>query len=513
MSEWGPWYRVVKTLRGKQYVYDQTTRREGKHIRTLNRYIGPVGGAQIRLSYVGRGGSGAAPQLTTTDHASDQGKTRLDADAIASLGVAVQRVLRDPDIDGFTYNELERALDFARSGDQQAALEVLDRCGRQAANGAVREQIDAIAAELRDRLRARERARPGNRDVPGGTRRAARSWLEPGAEVRIAEGTGVDSGKLARVVGPDEVATDGRGVPTNVEGAYKPVDWSRDVAVRLADGRLIIVPKARLTSAAGGTTTGGPKPVRRSSPPAKAPRIMRAHDKPVIDAERERALIDAVFDPASKAERWQKPWKAGRYKADADWMPDERLHRLALKLGVGGLSTPSGGLVDYGWRRKRHEAKAALTYRNRAGSWRWMIEMPDHTRFKGNAHATAEQNYAQSFLHEIVHATALTAECRRPVNNRKGGEDYAREEGVADLAAHIVATRLGLAPASPANVAWYVDNWGKRMGWDKPVARAYIEREALKAADYLTKLWSELDTGSEAASGSQTTDADHGSAS
>jgi hypothetical protein len=41
------WYRVIKTIKGHRYVYEQRTRREGKHVRTENRYIGPTseGGA------------------------------------------------------------------------------------------------------------------------------------------------------------------------------------------------------------------------------------------------------------------------------------------------------------------------------------------------------------------------------------------------------------------------------------------------------------------------------------
>ena len=34
------WYRVVKTIKGHRYLYDQQTYREGGQVRTLNRYIG-----------------------------------------------------------------------------------------------------------------------------------------------------------------------------------------------------------------------------------------------------------------------------------------------------------------------------------------------------------------------------------------------------------------------------------------------------------------------------------------
>src|SRR3954453_5214698 len=37
------WYRVVKTVKGHRYLYDQRSWREGKKVRTESRYIGPAG--------------------------------------------------------------------------------------------------------------------------------------------------------------------------------------------------------------------------------------------------------------------------------------------------------------------------------------------------------------------------------------------------------------------------------------------------------------------------------------
>ena len=36
------WYRVIKTIKGHRYLYEQRTWREGKKVRTENRYIGPA---------------------------------------------------------------------------------------------------------------------------------------------------------------------------------------------------------------------------------------------------------------------------------------------------------------------------------------------------------------------------------------------------------------------------------------------------------------------------------------
>jgi hypothetical protein len=38
------WYRVVKTIKGHQYLYEQQTFRENGRVRTRNRYTGPAGG-------------------------------------------------------------------------------------------------------------------------------------------------------------------------------------------------------------------------------------------------------------------------------------------------------------------------------------------------------------------------------------------------------------------------------------------------------------------------------------
>ena len=64
-----------------------------------------------------------------------------------------------------------------------------------------------------------------------------RKGLAVGQLVRVSEGSGTSSRRLARVVDRREVRTDGRGIPTNVEGAYSPVDWRKETAIRFLDDR------------------------------------------------------------------------------------------------------------------------------------------------------------------------------------------------------------------------------------------------------------------------------------
>ncbi len=67
-----------------------------------------------------------------------------------------------------------------------------------------------------------------------------------GARIEVVQFSGLDSGKTGVIVSPSEVKTRGDGVPTNIPGAYKPVDWKREVAVRLDNGELITMFKNRL---------------------------------------------------------------------------------------------------------------------------------------------------------------------------------------------------------------------------------------------------------------------------
>ena len=73
----------------------------------------------------------------------------------------------------------------------------------------------------------------------------ASTKFRPGACVRVADLSGVDSGKYGIVVDRREVRTGPRGIPL-IPGAYKPVDWQKEVAVRLSDGELITMFKNRL---------------------------------------------------------------------------------------------------------------------------------------------------------------------------------------------------------------------------------------------------------------------------
>lgn len=79
------------------------------------------------------------------------------------------------------------------------------------------------------------------------TMNESRKIFNVGAKVQVSDGSGLKSNKIGVVVSPRMVKTDRDGVPKNVTGAYKPVDWSREVAVQLEDGELITMFKTRLS--------------------------------------------------------------------------------------------------------------------------------------------------------------------------------------------------------------------------------------------------------------------------
>ncbi len=61
------WYKVVKTIKGHRYVYEQRTWREGRHVRTESRYVGPADGeAPSGSAGHARKPDGAAEKVNTT---------------------------------------------------------------------------------------------------------------------------------------------------------------------------------------------------------------------------------------------------------------------------------------------------------------------------------------------------------------------------------------------------------------------------------------------------------------
>jgi len=76
--------------------------------------------------------------------------------------------------------------------------------------------------------------------------RSRRKTYRPGTMVRIEQCSGVDSNKTGVIVPWSEVRYNGRGVPSNIPGAYSPPDRKAEAPVRLDNGNLITMFKERV---------------------------------------------------------------------------------------------------------------------------------------------------------------------------------------------------------------------------------------------------------------------------
>ena len=72
--------------------------------------------------------------------------------------------------------------------------------------------------------------------------------LPYGTRVQVCHGSGLDSGTVGTVVHPSKILTNGRGIPI-LPGYYKPVDWSKEVAIEADGGRMLTMYKNRLLPA------------------------------------------------------------------------------------------------------------------------------------------------------------------------------------------------------------------------------------------------------------------------
>ena len=115
-----------------------------------------------------------------------------------------------------------------------------------------------------------------------------------------------------------------------------------------------------------------------------------------------------------------------------------------------------------------------------------VIHMPPVERFE------TPDGFAATLLHESAHATGSVQRLDRlRAGSRFGDQGYAREEIVADVAAAMVAARLGIAPDFEQTAA-YLDSWIAVLRSD---ARAIVQAAsaAQAAADWLIERGGALD--------------------
>jgi antirestriction protein ArdC len=169
------------------------------------------------------------------------------------------------------------------------------------------------------------------------------------------------------------------------------------------------------------------------------------------------------------------PW-AGRYSPRPKFTPDKALLDLSLAMGVVGNTQPWAG---------RSQKPTWLSGLNQDGAFYAprldRLQLPDYSRF------TSKGQYTRIVLHELAHATAHNKRLDRQSDEGGFYEQYAHEELVADLTSHLVSYRLGWPGVSAGEAARYIQMYLADCQ-DRVSARAYAEREARRAADYLVAL-------------------------
>jgi hypothetical protein len=98
-----------------------------------------------------------------------------------------------------------------------------------------------------DKFASRGRAAKNLLGLPQSLGKLVREAINHGDEVQISDHYGLDRRQRGIVLHPNKVRTNGRGVPTDVPGAYKPVDHKKEHVVKLHNGSHAVVPKRLLT--------------------------------------------------------------------------------------------------------------------------------------------------------------------------------------------------------------------------------------------------------------------------
>lgn len=69
--------------------------------------------------------------------------------------------------------------------------------------------------------------------------------LGVGDYVKVAEGSGIFSRRIGRIVRPSTISTDGRGI-LRLAGHYKPPDWRKEVLILGDNGEVFTMYRDRL---------------------------------------------------------------------------------------------------------------------------------------------------------------------------------------------------------------------------------------------------------------------------
>jgi antirestriction protein ArdC len=112
------------------------------------------------------------------------------------------------------------------------------------------------------------------------------------------------------------------------------------------------------------------------------------------------------------------------------------------------------------------------------------ISMPELNTFESS------EMYYSVYFHELTHATSKPL--GRELGKRFGGDDYSREELIAELGANLVANDIGIATERQAqNSAAYIAHWTKAMQADPSFLNKVFKQSSAAAKHIMSGLETE----------------------
>lgn len=113
-----------------------------------------------------------------------------------------------------------------------------------------------------------------------------------------------------------------------------------------------------------------------------------------------------------------------------------------------------------------------------------IVSMPDYKDFY------TSESYYSTLFHEMIHSTGHQKRLNRPLKNKFGSVEYAKEELIAEFGAVFLSAQAGILWKTQKNHASYLKNWLLNlqfMGQDNTLLMRGAS-EAQKAVDYLLQI-------------------------
>ena len=235
--------------------------------------------------------------------------------------------------------------------------------------------------------------------------------------------------------------------------------------------------KVRCESIYVGPVDGGPYPTSGRTP-ARTPRAVNTTPPGPIAANTASHGLNTIGEDAfitelmgGKDQHWQPGyrWDAGPVHL-LGTLRDPDILMIGVHMGVA--------MTTQMWRDD--EEPDCPSYNRRLHR----ISIPDPARYWEVDGCSAERNLYVDTLHEVAHATQDHFHRPRTANRFL----YAREEIIAEVAANLVARRLGVEPESPRRTQAYLAQWAAVVrSANYPHGVDWAIEQAKKTADHMLR--------------------------